>query len=142
MDVRRFLRRFAAVAPPGPAGRAGVPVDRRAAIERELAPVFASLAGAQAAAEDLRATARAGAERLLADSARQAGEELAAARVRAAALRQLAFEERMAAGRAERAALLAGARDEADRIRRQSGDLAPGLAERAIEHLLDAFAAR
>ncbi|HET8769051.1 MAG TPA: hypothetical protein VFM86_17125, partial [Pedococcus sp.] len=74
--VRDLLLRFRPTGTPGPAGPAGVPVDRSAELAAELAPVLAALAATEA-----ECTA------LVEEGRRAAGAKRAAAAARADALR-------------------------------------------------------
>jgi len=100
-NVRDILRRFRPAAAPGPAATGGVPADRVAEREAELAPVLALLEdverecaqlleAARAAATERRAQGDGQVEAVLAAGRRRADEERAAA---AAARRGLADEE-------------------------------------------------
>jgi vacuolar-type H+-ATPase subunit H len=94
-----FLRRFRPAGTPGPAARAGVPVDRAAEAAGELEPILALLAGAESAAADIGARARL--------DALAVGDQ---ARARAAGL----VAEARARAQAERADAVAQARGQAD----------------------------
>src|SRR5689334_2559427 len=71
--LRDLLDRFRPAGAPGAASAAGVPVDRREGVVAELEPVFAALAGVDAACAELRRTARAQAQRCLEDARDRAG---------------------------------------------------------------------
>ncbi len=139
--VRDLLYRFRPAGTPGPASAAAVPADRAADRESELAPVLELLSGTEEQcaalreqslrdAETRRDTARATADRRVAEAEARAPAERAAAAATAAA---------RATG--ERAATVAAARAEADQLldrvdERAAGWVAGIVAD--VEQLLDA----
>ena len=116
MDVRRFLRRLRPAGTPGAAAGAGVPLDRRAALESELAPVLAALRDTEDDCTRIRQEAAARAQRTTAAAAAEAARLLAAASSGAPAVRAEAMESRLRQGRRECDTLLAAAESEAGRI--------------------------
>ena len=133
MDVRRFLRRLRPAGTPGAAAGTGVPLDRRAALEAELAPVFAALRGAEDDCARIRREAAARAERTTAAAAAEAARLLAAASSGAPAVRAEAMESRLRQGRRECDTLLAAADREAGRIAARAASAAPRLVAAALE---------
>lgn len=131
MSRRGLLERFRPAAPPGAAGRVGVPVDSTA--DTALLAVLGALGPAQAEAQQIRERARAEAdaigERAQAD----------AAAVAARARRDAAEQRAVAAARAHEAGEREGHRmtDEAlvtaDRIRALGRDRMPALVARVVE---------
>lgn len=114
-NVRDFLDRFRPAGSPGSASAIGVPADRRADAEEELAPVFAALQDADRRCADLQRQADEEARRELERARKTASELVDHARSRCA-------DERAAT-----AARAAGeAASEADRIldrgRRAAGE--------------------
>lgn len=132
-DLRRLFRRLRPAGTPGAAAGAGVPVDRRAELEAELAPVFRALAPSEAehaamlddaarAASHARQRADAHAQRLLADAAAQAPRVQAEAA--AAARRPAQTDVRRILGAAQR---------ESERIRHRAESVLPGLVAEAVD---------
>lgn len=112
-----ILRRFRPAVAPGPAGPAGVPVDRVAEAEAELARVFVALEPAVAEAEQVRQSARLAADARRRDAIEAAEQIVAAARGRLDILRAEAASAQITALAGARAALDAEARAEVDRVR-------------------------
>jgi vacuolar-type H+-ATPase subunit H len=134
-DARAILRRFRPAAAPGAAALGGVPADRVAEREAELAEVFALLQdveeecarlleAARAAAESQRSAARSRSEGLLAEGRRRADAERMDA---AAAVGREARRE------AEEA--LDDARREAERIASTAASRMPRLVDAAAERM-------
>ena len=134
-NVRDILRRVRPAAAPGPAATGGVPADRVAEREAELAPVLALLEdverecaqlleAARAAATERRAQGDGQVEAVLAAGRRRADEERAAA---AAARRGLADEE------AQR--VVRDSQDEARRTIDVGRQRLPGLVSAAAEQV-------
>jgi hypothetical protein len=97
--LRDFLERFRPAGTAGPAGAAGVPADRLAGAEEELAPVFAVLAGVERESAAIRARAERSAERRTVQADRMAAAIVARARSQAAAERATAASGIREAGR-------------------------------------------
>ena len=127
-----ILRRFRPAVVPGPAGPAGVPVDRVAQAEAELAAVFAALEPAMGEAARARERGRADAERRRKESIEEADRIVAAARARVDAERARAASMQLAAIDADRARLTAEADAEAERIRQTAAARLPGLVEEIV----------
>lgn len=136
MSVRDFLQRFRPAGAPGAAARSGVPADRVAELEAELAPVFVALAATEAEAAALRQEAAEEADQIRADAKRAADATVTEARMRADAVRQAAF----AAARAEAAGAgrdaVAAAEREVLRIQERVVDRSDGLVTLAVDGVL------
>jgi hypothetical protein len=130
--ARDFLERFRPVGTPGPAGPAGVPVDRRAGLQEELAPVLAQLVSTERECARIGDAARKRAARVRADAAAQAAALVAEARTQAEAERAevAARELRQRDRRADDE--LALARRTADRIRRTASEQTPAASARVV----------
>lgn len=124
-SVSDLLARFRPAGTPGPAAPAGVPEDRRAAAERELAPVFAALAGVERECAKRRADARTDASRRTAGADRRAAAIVAEAQARAPAERSRVAASRQAHARHELAALLDEARAQARTVRDEAARRLP-----------------
>jgi hypothetical protein len=122
-----LLRRFRPAVAPGPAAPAGVPADRLAEAQAELAPVFAAIQPAVAQARQLREQAAAEATRRRDEGREEAARVVADARARLGAVRAEAAATSIAALEAERAKVDERARAEVDRIRRVAEGRAPGV---------------
>lgn len=112
-----ILRRFRPTVAPGPAAPAGVPIDRVAEAEAELAAVLAALEPAVGKSALVRQQARAEADRRRRRAVEEAERVVADARARLDAVRAEAASGRLAALDEERASLEREAREEADRVR-------------------------
>jgi len=127
-----WLRRLRPAAAPGPAAPAGVPADRVAELDAELAPVFEALRDTVAAAAEIVAAAEGEAER------RRTAASAEEAALRAAATRQAAAAEAEAAAgvaRAldeERARVLADAHREADAVAGRARTRLPAVVARVV----------
>lgn len=130
-----FLRQFRGGVPGAPTP-AGVPVDRRAELERELTPVLSRLDGAQSEADAIVAAARAEADARRARANAMAIQIVAAARGAAAVEQQRTTEARLAGADAERVTLLDAAQAEAERIDRAAQDRVPSLVTELAARLL------
>jgi hypothetical protein len=127
-----ILRRFRPAVAPGPAGPAGVPADRVAEAAEELAGVFVALEDAVGEARAIRDEAHAAADRDRRQGAADAAAILADARARLEAVRAEAASSHLAELDAERAAIEAGARAEAERVGRVSEDRLPALVAKVV----------
>jgi flagellar biosynthesis/type III secretory pathway protein FliH len=131
-----ILRQFRGGVPGAPVS-AGVPVDRRAELEAELAPVLARLDQSVREAEAIVAGARAEAERRRALAVEQATQLVARARAAAEAERRRAASERLAGADAARQSLLDAAAAEVERINRRAQERVPSLVTELAARLLD-----
>lgn len=128
--IHDVLQRFRPAGAPGPA--AAVPADRRAALEEELAPVFAGLEDAEAEWRRIVSEAHDRA-RVLEETARaEAAGLVARARSAAAGERASAEAEVRHAAEGEDRALLSAADDEANRIRTEASTRLEGLVATAV----------
>lgn len=132
-NIRDFLYRLRPAGAPGPAGPAGVPADRRADAEQELAEIFAALAATEAECADIRSRAEWEADRSVERAQRMAGAVVARTRVTATAQRAdaAATAAQSMHGRIEE--ILAQAEEEADRVRQMSERRTPILLPRIVD---------
>lgn len=128
-----ILRRFRPVAAPGPPAPAGVPADRRAEAEAELAVVFAALAPTLAEARRIREEGRAVAEARRRSGADEAGRILADARARVDEVRVEAAATVLATVEAERSAVDAAVVAEVERIRAVSAERSAAVVAAVID---------
>jgi vacuolar-type H+-ATPase subunit H len=127
-----FLRRFRPAGTPGPAARAGVPVDRVAEAADELEPVLALLAGAESAAADIREQARQDALELGDQARARAAGLVAEARGRAEAERADAVALARGRAHADSARLADEARRQAAARRALAEQRLPGYVARVV----------
>jgi len=128
-----ILRRFRPAVTPGPAAPSGVPVDRAAEAEAELAPVFAALAPAVAEARRILDDAQAGADRRRRAAAETVQETLAAGRAGLEAERADAASRRLGDATTDRAAFETAAAAEAVRVTTAAEDRLAGLVAAVID---------
>jgi hypothetical protein len=133
--ISDLLDRFRPAGAPGPAAAAGVPADRRAAAEDELAPVFTALTEVEEVCEATREAARAAAEERTARADREAAALLRRAREDAAAVRAETAARLRVAGEAEAAGLLTRAAEEAAAVRARTAERLPELVSRVLAHV-------
>jgi vacuolar-type H+-ATPase subunit H len=139
--VRDLLERFRPAGAPGAATAAGVPADRRASVEAELEPIFASLDGATRGCGEIRLTARRAADRLLADAQQQA-RALAARTATEAEAEGAAVSAQLRSHAAREAAEIAvRAAADADAVRRDSEQTRAQLLVRLVERVRAELAA-
>ncbi len=134
--VGDILRRFRFHGVPGAPAPAGVPVDRTAEIEAELAPVFALLEAAQVGATTLVEEATADTARRHAAAAEQARALLVEARSQADAARAQSAAVRLAQAQGQSRALAEGARREVERIALVCAERTPHLVEELVRRVL------
>ncbi|MGC9669777.1 hypothetical protein ACNTMW_24925 [Planosporangium sp. 12N6] len=130
--VRDFLDRFRPAGAPGAASGAGVPVDRRAAVEAELVPVLAALDEAQRECARLRQAAETRAAEIRAEAAARAEQITARAAADAAATRARAAAAVRRSADDEIAELNERADRDADEVRRAARQRAPELIARTV----------
>lgn len=130
--LRDILDRFRPAATPGAPGRRGVPVDRAAERESELAPLFAVLAETEQAAADVRRRAVAEADRVRRDAQRHAETLVADARTRVEAVRAGARANAMASVDREREQARLATRHVTEQRRRRAAEKTPALVARAV----------
>jgi len=131
-----LLRRFRLMAVPGAAGIAGVPVDREAVLREELEPVFAALRGADHAADEVVARAKAEADDRLARAGVRAREILVQSRESMPAARAAAGVAETSSAEIEAAAIRAGGHDEAGRIRRDAGQRSSVVVDELVRRVM------
>ena len=122
---------------PGPPVSAGVPVDRRAELEAELAPVLARFEQPQREADSIVSAARAEAERRRTAAVEAATQLVAQARAAAQGERLRAASDRLAGADSERRSILEAAAAEAERINRTAQDRVPSLVTELAARLLE-----
>jgi vacuolar-type H+-ATPase subunit H len=131
-----ILRRFRFHGVPGAPSSVAVPADRPAELERELAPVFAALDDAEAAARAILDRALREADRRRAEATDAAMRAVAEANASAAAARSESATATLEVAETTRTRLLEAARAEAERIADQSAERAPALVEKVVAHVL------
>lgn len=137
---RGFLDRFRTSGTPGAAGGAGVPADRLAERDVELAGVFSQIADTEAAAREMRLDARHRAQALRESAAHESRRLLATARREAESDRRDAAARVAEQSEHETAQTLAAAADEAAAIRQHAATALPGYAGRVVEMVLERLA--
>lgn len=140
--LRDMLDRFRRAGTPGPAGRAGVPVDRTAERAAELEPVLARLTPTVAECERIRARAAADADRIRQEAASRAANLVASAREQAAGIRAEAAARARQDGDSESADLAATAAGEADAIRAAAAVRMPEYVARVVGLVRDIASTR
>jgi hypothetical protein len=107
--LRDFLDRFRPAGTPGPAGAVGIPADRWADAQEELAPLFSALADVERRCTAIRETAKRTATRQAAQSQRMAATIVTRARSQAVSERAGAAVGGQASAQAEQQAMNAEA---------------------------------
>jgi len=130
--LRDFLDRFRPAGAPGAAGAAGVPADRRAGAEQELASLFAALAGVQRRCAEVRERAERDAERRRGQSRRMAAAIVARARSQAVAERAAAAAAAQAAARVQSERIAIDAQRDAVQVRASAQQRMPALVGRIL----------
>jgi len=125
--ARGFLERFRTSGTPGAAAGAGVPADRVAEREAELAAVFERLAATEAEAARIREEGQSTAQATRADAAARARALLVGADRDAEAERREAAARVTALADAETAQALETARQEAGRVRAYAEQVRPAV---------------
>ena len=133
VDIRRFLHLLRPAGAPGAAAGAAVPINRRAALEAELTPVFAALAGVEADCLRIRSEAEAQAARRATEAAAFAADTVAAAEEEAPIRRAEAIEGRLAQARRDSYRSVAAAESEADGIAHRAAPVISALAAAAVD---------
>ena len=134
--VGDILRRFRFHGVPGAPSAVGVPPDRPAEVERELAPVFAALEGAEATAAAIVERALRAADRRRAEATAAATRTVREAAGKVAAARAEATAATMQAAEPARNEVLTAARTESDRVAIQVAERVPALVEAVVAHVL------
>lgn len=137
--LRDYLDRFRPVATPGAPGRRGVPADRAAERESELAPLFAALAETEDAAEEIRRQAVAAADRMRQDARQRADALVADARARTESLRAGTAAHARATAERNREQARASAREVTEQVRLRVAERLPDYVARATALATDAL---
>lgn len=135
--LRDTLNRFRRAAAPSAPGRRGVPADRAAERESELASLFAGLAETERIAADIRQQAAVEADRMRKDAWLRAEAVVAEAVVRAEASRSDAAAHARASANRERARARLATLDVAEQQGHRTAERLPGLVARAVSLALD-----
>jgi vacuolar-type H+-ATPase subunit H len=130
--LRDFLTRFRPAGAPGAAARAGVPADRSAELESEVAPVLALLDDTQAERERLITQARSEAEQIVAAARSAAGAITADAAQRAETVREQAAQQVLTAAREQAARAADDAGHQAAQVRELARERMPALVSRVV----------
>jgi len=128
-----ILRRFRPAVAPGPAAPSGVPVDRVAEAEAELAPVFAALRPAIAESQRIVDDGRADADGRLRTAAERAQATLDDARAHIEAARAEAATHRLGQEASARASLKAASSTEVARVVALAEERLPGLVAKVVD---------
>lgn len=131
--LRDLLDRFRPAGAPGQATSAGVPVDRRAGLSTEVAPIFAALAPVLAECERIREAARVEARRREAEARRRAQAIVAQARMESEAERAAAAAAVRARVTSENEQTLTRAREAARAVREEGERRRPARVARVVE---------
>lgn len=138
--VRDLLQRFRPAGAPGAASRTGVPVDRRADLAAELAPLFAQLASTERLCADIRDRSQHDLADIRARDTERASRILAAASARIEAERAASTVAIQHRAEAESVAELTAAQHAAAELQRRALERMPAYVERvvaAVYELLD-----
>src|SRR5262245_1413496 len=127
-----MLDRFRRAGTPGPAGRAGVPVDRAAERAAELEPVLALVDPTSVECEWIRTHAAADADRIREQAATRAANLVATTRGQAAGVRAEAAARAQRHGDAKAAGVAAEAARQADAIRAGADARMPDYVARVV----------
>lgn len=133
---RGFLERFRPSGTPGAAAGAGVPADRVAEREVELAAVFDQLIATEALAAQIRAEGSTCADERHSASEAAARQQVAAARRDAEKVRREASSRIAAQSDLETATTLAEAEDAAAAIRQHAARVRPAYRDRVVRDVL------
>jgi len=131
-----LLRRFRFLGVPGAPAVTAVPTDRRTLRVAEVSPLFAALAGAEAEAAAIVATAHEEAARRRAGAEEEARTIVAGARARAVVVRADATRTRLAEAEQEAGFLLDAARQDSARLDRLRGGRVVEAADAVVERVL------
>jgi flagellar biosynthesis/type III secretory pathway protein FliH len=130
--VRDFLYRFRPAGAPGAATPTGVPADRTAGLEAELAPVFAHFLDAENELAQLREQSERAAEEVRKQAEREAHTIVAAAVARQGAERAAAEQRLRQRLATEANALIAAAGREAAELRGRAARRLPGYVDHVV----------
>ncbi len=137
LSTRDVLDRLRPVGSPGAAAPAGVPVDRRAGLEAELAPVFAALTGVEDECRRIRSAAAAEAARRRQSGIDRARDVLSQARLDVRAERAGAAAELRRRAETVAAELQAQADHEAEEIRQRADRQLPNTVAMVLSRVRD-----
>ena len=129
---RDFLERFRPAGTPGAAAQGGVPADRAADTDAELAPVFVILEDVAAKAARIRRGAVEQAEVIRQDAGRRAAEIVAEARAQAEAARAEAAAQARAATLTEDVGTNVARRAEVDDLQARVAARMPDYVEKVV----------
>lgn len=135
--LRDALDRFRRAGTPGPAARAGVPVDRVAEAAAELEQVFAALADTQSECRQVRAVAARQADEIRREAQRRAAQLVADARSSAESVRAEAAATERVKTDAEAAELSADAAQQAARIGAAASERMTSYVARVVNRVLE-----
>jgi hypothetical protein len=130
---REILDRFRPAGPPGLAGAAGVPADRRSDAQRELSLLFAGLADVERRCAEVRDRADGQAARRVARSQRMAAAIIGDARSEAGATRASATARARAEASVEAQGIVEHADKAAADLRVSAERRMPALVDRILE---------
>ncbi len=133
--VSDLLDKFRPAGAPGPAGTVGVPGDRRAAAEAELAPVFAAIEDVERVCARLRNSSRSAADERIRTGTAEAELLIARAHQDAEAERAAAAARVRGPAADELAAIHAQAEKAADLVRRRAAERLPRLVAKVTAHV-------
>jgi hypothetical protein len=136
LGPRELLHRFRLMAVPGRPTAAGVPTDRAAALELELAPLLAALRVAEDEAATVVSSAEKESARQDALTAQEATRLVAESRQSAVTARADAAAARLAAVERDQQAIQTAAGEEALRIERVSEQRLPAAVEDLVRRVL------
>jgi hypothetical protein len=131
--VRGILDRLRPAGAPGAAARAGVPVDRRESLDRELAPAFAHLEPVLRECAQITREAADAARRREAEAASQANDIIAGARTASEAERAQAAAAAHTSAASETERILGEARAQALEVRRRGEQRRSPLVARVVD---------
>lgn len=137
LSARDVLDRLRPVGSPGAAAPAGVPVDRRAGLEAELAPVFAALADIEDECRRIRSAAATEAARRRQSGIERARDVLSQARIDARAERAGAAAELRRRAETAAAELQARADHEAEEVRQRADRQLPDTVAAVLSRVRD-----
>jgi vacuolar-type H+-ATPase subunit H len=131
-----FLYRFRFHGVPGAPSAAGVPLDRTAAVQDELAPIFSLLEDARRRAAAVVAEAEQQADQRRTEASVRALRIVSEAQARTSAVRAETVAVRMAVADRDRSALVAAAEAEVDRIESVTAERLPGVVQELVDQVL------
>jgi len=133
--LRELLSRFRAAGAPGAPGAAGMPVDLRAGVTKELEPVFAALAETTAECARLRAGGDTAVRRCLDEASERVPAMLAQAEQAAQTERATVAARMRERAATDLAAIEGESRAAAEEIARRATGQLPGLVNEVVERV-------